>query len=166
MSNFKVLLSDFSQVILFPKDLSYQGSLNDLFKAEGHSVSFFHLYTVNQELLDFYQQLKDKHGLRIVMFTTGTVQNNPEVQPLLTPVFEKIFTAATLPYTKKEAAAYTLIAQELGVDPAEVVFIDDSMSNIFAAREAGLTALQFRSTSQAKAEILTTFGLDDLSRKD
>ena len=51
----KVILSDFARVILFPKDKSYPGRLDELQaklnnQSEGHN--FFDYFELNQELLD------------------------------------------------------------------------------------------------------------------
>jgi FMN phosphatase YigB (HAD superfamily) len=43
--------------------------------------------------------------------------------------------------------------ERLGVAPGEAVFVDDFAHNVEGARLAGLHAIHFRSTDQARAEL-------------
>lgn len=152
----KCLLSDFSQVILFPKDLSYSGSLNALFKekSEHSDFSFFDLYSLNTSLLAFYQELKEEHGLEINIFTTGTVQNHQDLESYLLPIFSHIFSVTDIQIEKTDPESYRFILQQLGFQPEEVLFVDDSLRNIEAARQAGLHGIQYLSNDQLKHDML------------
>lgn len=152
----KCLLSDFSQVILFPKDLSYAGSLNALFKekSEQSDFSFFDLYSLNTPLLAYYQELKEEYGWEINIFTSGTVQNHPDLEPYLLPIFSHIFSVTDIRIEKTDPAAYQSILQKLGFQPEEAVFVDDSHRNIEAARQAGLHGIQYLSNDQLKHDML------------
>ena len=140
----KVLLSDFSQVILFPRDLNYNGSLNGLYKKnKATGFNFLDIYRLNTELLDYLQSIE---GIQKHIYTTGTVQEAPEIRNAVMAVFETVFTVPSVGYSKTDQRAYRKIAQTLGVETSEVLFIDDSISNCFAAREAGMQAVQFVDT--------------------
>lgn len=151
----KALLSDFSQVILFPKDSDYVGSLNSLYakKKDEQGFSFFDLYFVNTELLDFYQELKQKYNIELTIYTTGTVQNHPDLQSHLTS-FSRIFSVADIGKDKRDVESYQFLSEQLNVLPEEMMFIDDSMSNVSAAREAGVQGIQFISNNQIKSEVI------------
>ena len=153
---FKVLLSDFSQVILFPKNSTYFGSLNSLFdkKKDAAGFSFFDLYSLNNELLAFYKDLKKQHGLKLAIFTTGTVQNHPDLNPYLFPLFDQVFSAYEINRQKNDPESYSFLANELSVLPSEIIFIDDSMSNVRAAKEAGVEGIQFVSNEKIKSEVI------------
>lgn len=152
---FKVLLSDFSKVLIFPKDSSYTGTLNALFKdaVQGEKKDFWSLYALNQELLDFYQKLIDQHQLVCAIWTSGTLQRSPELAEYLSPVFDHDYSVVDLKVAKSEPQAYKLLATELQVTPEEMIFIDDSLSNVEAAGEAGVSAIQFQNTNQAKVDL-------------
>lgn len=62
---------------------------------------------------------------------------------------------------KPDAAIYHHAAQGLQVAPNEILFIDDREENIFAARSAGMTALQY-STQDAFIEAMQNAGLEYL----
>jgi putative hydrolase of the HAD superfamily len=65
------------------------------------------------------------------------------------------FTALTyscrIGIAKPDPRAYEVCARRLGVDPADVVFFDDSERNVVAAREVGMTAEVFTSPGQVRA---------------
>lgn len=46
-------------------------------------------------------------------------------------------------YGKKDSDSYLWIANDLGVEVGELVFIDDSVENIEAAKQAGLQTIHF-----------------------
>jgi putative hydrolase of the HAD superfamily len=80
----------------------------------------------------------------------------------LVPVFEKRhghwlrhFTARTyscrIGVAKPDPRAYRICADQLGADPRDVFFFDDTERNVLAAREAGMTAEVFTSPEQVRA---------------
>ncbi len=147
----KVLLSDFSQVILFPKDLSYQGSLNGLYKKiQERGFNFLDMYQLNTELLSYIQSLE---GIQKHIFTTGTVQDAPEIKDRVMEVFETVFTVPSVGFAKTDPAAYKQISALVGEPISNIMFIDDSIHNITAARQAGMHAEQFVDTVSVRKSI-------------
>jgi len=140
----KVLLFDFSRVLIFPKDTSYAGMLNDLYRnklKEGNFV-FFDNFKFNEELLSFLKTLKTTYSLDI--FTTDVLQNDPAAKEVLKPIFSHVFSANELGLSKKDPQSYITISQNLEVKPEEVLFIDDTLGNIETAQKAGLQVMQFK----------------------
>ncbi|MBI2022816.1 HAD-IA family hydrolase [Candidatus Daviesbacteria bacterium] len=141
------LLFDFSRVILFPKDESYNGLLNDLYrKVRGENGLFLDYFKFNTELLNYLGQFKDKYTLSI--FTTDIVQNDSEAQKIIKPIFRNVFSAKNLGISKKDSKGYLVIAEKLKVDPSEILFVDDGAANIAAAKTAGLRAIRYLSNEQ------------------
>ncbi|OGG71239.1 hypothetical protein A3F27_00030 [Candidatus Kaiserbacteria bacterium RIFCSPHIGHO2_12_FULL_53_13] len=142
---YTTLLSDFSRVIIKPKDKNYAGALNpihrDLTEKLGERYGIFDYFELNEKLLDFYRSLKAE--LSVNIFTTDILQNHPLLMPRLEPIFENIFSANTLGLSKKEPSAYLFIAEKLRVRPESIVYIDDQIKNVEAAQEAGLSALHY-----------------------
>lgn len=153
------ILSDFSRVILNPKDKNYRGTLNGLHKElleENIEYSFFDYFEFNRDILNLYMQLKSKYSVNI--FTTGTIQNRIEVKKEIDQIFEKIFAAGELGLSKKDPDAYLFIANKLKKKPEEIVFIDDQKENIDSAKNAGLETilyLDFDELSKEMNRILT-----------
>jgi putative hydrolase of the HAD superfamily len=54
---------------------------------------------------------------------------------------------------KPDAAIYALAAERFGARPDELVFMDDHLPNVEAARAQGWHALHFRDAAQAEAEL-------------
>jgi hypothetical protein len=98
----KVILLDFSRVLLFPLDETYTGSLNNLHKLhlndKGYSV--FDQFKLNLDLLNY---LAAKMSLyRICMLTSETIQEAPEFSKYLNPIFKKIYSAVQIGLKKKD----------------------------------------------------------------
>jgi len=150
------ILSDFLRVILNPKDKKFQGTLNGLNKElseKNMNYSFFDHFEFNEEILSLYIQLRLKYSLNI--FTTGTIQNKPEVRKIIDPIFEHIYTAKDFGLDKKQSAAYLLIAKKLNKKPGEILFIDDQIDNIEAAKKAGLNTIQYLKFKKLVRELKT-----------
>lgn len=54
---------------------------------------------------------------------------------------------------KPERGVFALTCERLGVQPAEIVFLDNVEANVAAARECGLQAILFKDTNEAIADI-------------
>lgn len=134
----KVLLFDFSRVLLHPTDKTFLGSLNGLHHElkDNESYYLFNYFKLNDEILDYLKKVKDKYKLCI--FTTDMIQNDPLIKEKIDPIFSKIYSANELGITKKVKESYDSIAKDLEVKPEEIFFTDDTENNITAANQAGL----------------------------
>ncbi len=151
----KLLLSDFSRVILFPIDDNYSGSLNELHakRLSDPAYTFFDTFSLNTQFLDWMLLTKQTHHLSVGMFTSETIQEYAVLQPFLTPVFDIVFSAKKLGISKSDPQAYKDLCADRNVLPSETVYLDDAISNVAAATAAGLHAVQFLSTSQSIAHV-------------
>ena len=138
------ILSDFSYVLLFPKAADYKDTLNGLYRkiVQQEKYNFFDYYTLNEELLKFYTELRDD-GKSINIFTAGRVQDDPQLRGKLS-FFENIISAEDYGYSKADKTTYEQITKVLGRNASEILFIDDQIINVNAAQEAGLTALVYK----------------------
>lgn len=132
-----MLLFDLARVILLPQDLSYQGELNSLHKrlSGGKDYDFSRHFELDYELLSFLDDLKEKFILAI--YTSGKIQDAPEIKNRLLQTFSRLYSAIDLGISKKDPAGYTRISGNLGVQPSDILFIDDTLENITAAKYAG-----------------------------
>ena len=147
------LLFDFSRVILFPKDKAYIGDLNPLHAElrKNTGYRFLDYFELNTDLMRFLREIKSKYELYI--FTSGSIQDAPEIQPELRGIFAKVYSAERIGYSKRDPASYKFIAGDLHKKPDEILFVDDAATNIQAAKTAGLETLLFTSTQDAIAKI-------------
>ena len=157
----KAVISDFSRVLLVPKDKSYSGGLNELHQKLAQQTDYNPLvyFELNLRLLDFYSSLKDTYSLFV--FTSETIQNAPEFRAYLEPVFDEMISALDLGVNKKDIQAYTKLVAKLNLKVDEVMYIDDSVDNVEAATQAGLKAILFKDN----LEVIEKIRLLSLSRE-
>ena len=148
------LLFDFSRVLLFPKNRKYSGDLNPLHAKLSlqPNYSFFDHFELNHELLE-YLKTKIKSNYDLFIFTSGSIQNAPQVRPVIDKIFAKVYSGQEIGYSKSDQAAYRFLAKDLGKGADEVMFIDDRPSNISAATSAGLKAIHFVSNQKLIKEL-------------
>ncbi|PIR04190.1 MAG: hypothetical protein COV59_03330 [Candidatus Magasanikbacteria bacterium CG11_big_fil_rev_8_21_14_0_20_39_34] len=145
----KAILSDLSRTLLFPVDENYTGKLNALHESlkEDPNYDIHKYFFLNEELLSFYKSI-NKH-IDIYMFTTKYIQEWPPLKEQMNGIFKDIFSGARLNLKKDDPEAYNRIAEKIGLEPSEILFIDDSEANTDAAKEAGLFTILFESKQKA-----------------
>lgn len=150
----KAIVSDFSRVVLFPKDKKYAGTLNQLHKDLSLQSNYKPLdyFDLNNELLDYYRSLKDK--LKLYIFTSDVIQEAPEFQPFLQPIFNRVFSASKMNTNKKDPEAYKKIIADLNLLPTDILYIDDNTENINAAANTGLHTILYQNNQQLFREII------------
>ncbi len=84
-------------------------------------------------------------GLTLAVYSSGSVQAQKLIFGYsehgdLTPYFSRYFD--TKMGGKKEARSYENIAQELNLEPYEILFLSDVPEELRAAREAGMEVVQ------------------------
>jgi len=139
------ILCDFARVILFPKDTSYLGRLDQ------HAGTF----SLNDELLVYFRSLKGKISMNI--FSSGKNYETPEIKKQLDPIFDHMFNTGDLNVHKTDPVAYTIIAQKLNKKPEEMVFIDDLAENVEAAKTAGLQGIVYVGNEKLFLELKNYF---------
>jgi FMN phosphatase YigB (HAD superfamily) len=133
LPSISTLLFDFSGVLLFAKDPNYHGTLNQLHQnlSQSKDYNFFDHFQLNQELLNYLNNIKNLMPLYI--FTTGDIQNTPEIRQKIDPIFTRIFSSLDLTLLKSDPQAYLKISQEITHPPEKILFIDDRQSFLDAA---------------------------------
>jgi len=108
---------------------------------------------LDTKLMDFIQGLRGE-------YTTALLSNAwDDLRPMLAEfwkidgIFDHIFISAELKVAKPDPAIYQQVIHSLNQDPSRMVFVDDFIENVLAAREAGMNAIHFRSREQALIEL-------------
>lgn len=97
-----------------------------------------HVYADFQPMLDWMKA----HGVDVYIYSSGSVQaqkllfGHSEAGDLLG--YLKGHFDITTAGNKKQAASYTKIADTIGVDPSEIVFVSDAEAELQAAQQAGV----------------------------
>jgi putative hydrolase of the HAD superfamily len=133
---------------------------------EMHSFAeryFAHL-APNEAMIGFLRELRDR-GYRLAMLTNNVREWEPRWRAML-PVddlFEVVVDSAFVGLRKPDPAIYRLTCDRLGVAPEGCLFVDDVEANCSAAADLGMTAVLYRSSDQAIAEMREALGRGQLS---
>lgn len=110
--------------------------------AEGYAAGELkgHVYPDAAEALHRWHA----HGLTLAVFSSGSVAAQKLIfghsdQGDLSPLFSGWFDTTTGP--KREARSYVLIADAMGIAPADILFLSDIAAETDAAKAAGMQAL-------------------------
>jgi putative hydrolase of the HAD superfamily len=119
-------------------------------------VYFDHLER-NHAMIDFMRELRGR-GLRMALLTNNVREWESTwraMLPELDQIFEVVVDSAFVGMRKPERGIYELTLERLGsgLEPSDCIFVDDLEINCSTARELGMTAVQFDSTEQARAEV-------------
>ena len=112
----------------------------------------------NTPMIDFVRSLRHERGLRSALLTNNVREWEPRWRPMipdLDELFEIVVDSAFVGMRKPDPAIYELTLERLGggVRPEHCVFIDDMDQNCHAAAALGMTAVQFKTTEQAIADV-------------
>ncbi len=144
----RAIISDVSYVLLFPKDKSYSGLLNDLYEKlrTASDFSFQNYFEINSELLNYFDSIKGKVSLYI--YTSDYIQNDPAVKSSLDNTFKKIYSAREMGTHKSRPEGYQQIIYEIGLPAKEALFIDDNPSNLEVAKLVGLETILYKNNQE------------------
>lgn len=84
-------------------------------------------------------------------------------RPLLAGLFDQVVSSCEAGLTKPDPAIFRLTLDRLGQAAGEVVFVDDTLVHVEAARSLGIESIWFRDTAQAVGDIELALGLADQS---
>ena len=70
-------------------------------------------------------------------------------------LFDEVFASGYAGMRKPEAGFYEFVLREIGLEgrAADVIFVDDKLENVEAAKAQGLHAVQFKSATETGAEV-------------
>jgi len=117
---------------------------------------------VRPEMVDLLDRVKAA-GYRTACLTNnfGATHTTSEGESLIESImarFDKVVESSKVGVRKPEPAFYELACRELGVQPAECVFLDDLGINLKPAAAMGMTTIKVTSSAQAIAELEALLG--------
>lgn len=122
-------------------------------------VYFAHLHP-NEPMIELMRELRGR-GLRMAMLTNNIREWEPLWRAKLPvdEIFEVVVDSAFVGMRKPEPGIYELTLERLGgVLADECLFVDDLDVNCATAQNLGMTAVHYRGTDQAIAEIRALLG--------
>ena len=133
-----------------------EDELGDGLTLRGFGAAWYEQLHPNEAMLELMRELRAR-GLRTAILTNNVREWDALWRskiPDLEAVFETVVDSGWVGMRKPEPEIYALTVERIGgVDATECLFVDDLEVNCEAAREAGMTAVHFRDTGQARAEI-------------
>ena len=108
----------------------------------------------NDDLIAYMAGLRDR-GYAMALLTNNVREWEPRWRSMLPvdDIFGVVVDSALVGMRKPEREIYELTLERLALPAQACVFLDDIEVNCDAARELGMTAVAFRDTEQAIAEI-------------
>lgn len=104
-----------------------------------------HLQVVDQDMLALADELRDK-GYKTGLLSNTTADNGRKMRALgVDKHFDVFHISAETKLMKPNPEAFKHLAEELEVQPQEMVFIDDADKSLSTANEIGFTPVLFES---------------------
>lgn len=69
--------------------------------------------------------------------------------------FRKVYVSSDIGRRKPDASSFNWVANDMGYDPTEIQFIDDSPENVAGARRVGMSSILARGEAQVLAALAT-----------
>jgi putative hydrolase of the HAD superfamily len=128
-------------------------------RLHGLAESYWSDMETNDAMVDYLRGLRDD-GIRLALLTNNVREWEPRWRAMV-PVdelFEIVVDSAYVGMRKPDPEIYELTLHRLALDAPQCVFVDDIELNCQAAERLGMSAVWFRDTDQAIAEIDAALG--------
>lgn len=139
------LFTDLFEVLIFENNEKNKKSLKKVIELPNNLL-------LNQELLNFYLDLKEEFNLSLNVFTSAfyLINKNSTLTKKYLTNFDQVYSSYSLGYSKKEPQSFKLICNQEKVKPEQCLFIDDKKIHVQAAQQTGFQAYQYLSNEQIK----------------
>lgn len=122
---------------------------------------YFAALDPNEPMIELMRELKAR-GLRMALLTNNVKEWEPLWRSMLPvdEIFEFVVDSAFVGVRKPEPEIYEIALERLGdgIEPGQLLFIDDVEHNCTAATELGWSAVHYREPEQAISEIRAALG--------
>ncbi len=123
-------------------------------EAEKIIVDFLQRRTLNQELLEHIQKLKDQGYVVALLSNYNSELRNRVAENGVGQLFgENIFISTEIGAQKPDPKIFAHTFEKLGVAPEEVIFIDDSSMSLSTAESIGYHPIRFIDNEQLVADL-------------
>ena len=112
-----------------------------------------YLGTLNTDLAAYFASLRPRYRTGIISNSFVGARHREQQRYGFADLTDLIVYSHEVGVSKPDPRIYQLACDGLGVPAADMVFLDDVLENVAAARQAGLAAVLFQETGQAIADI-------------
>lgn len=113
---------------------------------------FFGGDVVDRTLLDFIKSLKPKYKTGLISNAWSGLRQYI-VREKIEDAFDSIVISAEVGAVKPSAKIYQVSLDQLGVSPAQAVFVDDVIENIEACQQLGMKGIHFKDPDTAMEQV-------------
>ena len=108
---------------------------------------------LNVELAAYFASLRPRYQTAILTNSFAGARDKEQERYNFAELCDLLIYSHEEGIAKPERRIFELTCERLGVQPPEIVFLDNVEANVAAAREFGIHAILFRETNQAIADI-------------
>jgi len=112
-----------------------------------------YLGELNIELATYFASLRPRYQTAILSNSFAGARGKEQERYQFAEMCDLIIYSHEEGIAKPDRRIYELTCERLGVQPAEMIFLDDVERCVAAARESGIHAILFQNTAQAIADI-------------
>ena len=108
---------------------------------------------IDPTLMDFIRRLRARVQVGMITNAWPGVRHALETTFAIAEAFDPLVVSAEEGIAKPDPRIYQRTIERLGLEPAQVVFVDDFEDNVAGARWVGMQAVHFTSAPQAMAAV-------------
>jgi epoxide hydrolase-like predicted phosphatase len=108
---------------------------------------------LNTELADYFRRLRPRFRTAVLSNAAEGGRREEDRRYGFATMADVLVYSYEVGIEKPDQRIYEITGQRLGVDPSEVVFLDDLEPNVAAASRLGMWAALFQSTTQAIRDV-------------
>jgi epoxide hydrolase-like predicted phosphatase len=108
---------------------------------------------LNVPMADFFRSLRPRYQTAILSNSFVGARREEQQRYHFEEMCDRIIYTHEEGIAKPDPRIYDLTCKRLGVQPAQMLFLDDSQQNIAAARALGIHAIHYSETEQAIADV-------------
>lgn len=112
-----------------------------------------YLGSFNVELADYFQSLRSRFKTAIISNSFVGARERESAHYHLDEITDLIIYSHEVGISKPEPRIFQMTWEHLGVQPSEMIFLDDVDKMVTAASLLGIHAIQFKNNAQAIADI-------------
>jgi len=118
-----------------------------------HDVWEEYLGELNVELAAYFSSLRPRYRTALLSNSFVGARTREQQRYHFDQLTDLIIYSHEVGIAKPDRRIYELTCERLGVQPAQMIFLDDNEGHLKAAREFGIHAILFQNTLQAIADI-------------
>ena len=108
---------------------------------------------INRELVDFFPILREQNYKVAIFSNNSTRLRQQLIDEKIIDLVDEAVISAEIGFQKPSKEAFAILFQKLGLQPEEVIFIDDAPKSLETAEEIGYTPILFEENVKLKEDL-------------